>query len=134
MPPGNITGSYAESSTMVNSSTLDTGPSAFFTTSSPLEASSTAPLLSPMERHFLVVFVLAGANAILGAIYAYIWYRGKRKQSYNFSGDTVTTYRRQSSVEDAAQMKYKRRKMSTHIALSVNKSKPAGRRMSSAYL
>jgi hypothetical protein len=132
MPPENITSGYLPTQ-------LESVTSAAMTTAIPDQSDTTvqpdAPTLTPIQRHFLVVFVLAVANVILGSIYAFLWYRGKRKHTFTYIEESAIPLKRKksSAMSDNSNHKYKRR-MSTHIALSVGQNRQSSRSVSSAFL
>ena len=101
--------------------------------------------LSSMQLNFLVVLILAGVNAVLALVYAYIKYWSKRKTRsghVNHASSHVINQdgrphqvRRQSSVKlEQSSWKYSRRSTSTHIVLNAGKKKESLRRISSNFL
>ena len=83
-------------------------------------SSSNVYSLSSLQKHFLAVFILAAINAVLGAIYLLITHMGRRKSSQH--GHVVMSMNRRSQEMGGMDRKRKRR-MSTHIAVSMGKHK-----------
>ena len=77
--------------------------------------------MSSMQKHFLIVFILAAVNAVLGAVYIVITHQGKRKP---FHRNVVLSMTRRSAViEKSAHNRQRKRRMSTHIAVSMKPRK-----------
>ena len=81
--------------------------------------------LSPLQKHFLVVLILAGINVVLGAIYLWITqYGGQRSNGQRsmilFGGGGR---RGDGGMEKAAYDRQRKRKMSTHISASMGKQR-----------
>ena len=84
--------------------------------------------LSSMQKHFLVVFVLAAINCVLGLIYLYLINYAQRPNNKNKrkkNGDVVLSMNRRSRAIERSvhEQRQKKRRMSTHIAVSIGRRK-----------
>ena len=93
--------------------------------------------LSPMQKYFLAVLILAILNAILGAIYGMISYHTKkrRKMGPRYHGESRPVVNRVHKIAVyVGASEQKKRRMSTHIAIAMAQNKQSVRRVASSYL
>ena len=90
--------------------------------------------LNSKEKWFLVTFILAFVDLILGAIHWYIWHRSRQRQKRvvgKYSGRRRT---RMVSLEEGDIMaQYRSRKMSTHFVLC-GQNRETSARVANMYL